>query len=134
MSALEPVSPSSGGSSNSLNSPSIPRASVAGAFESKRILALRESIRCMEANLVDLVFESSRPGPFMDWLRVPLECAVATGNLAAVKRLLTAGVKTKTPPERLRTAPLLHLAAQRKSCGRAVDGRGGCTREGQLSC
>ena len=83
---------------------------------------------------MDLVFESSRPGPFMDWLRVPLECAVATGNLAAVKRLLTAGVKTKTPPERLRTAPLLHLAAQRKSCGRAVDGRGGCTREGQLSC
>lgn len=110
MSALRTSYSGPGTSSTSSTSSWIPPAWVAHEFESTA--ALRLSIRDMGAELTDLVFQNASPGQSMDWVRVPLECAVATGNLSAVKRLLTAGVKTATPPQRMQPAPLLHLAAQ----------------------
>lgn len=101
-----------GTSSTSWTSSSIPPAWVIHASQLKRTAALRQSIRDIGAQLTDLVFQNASPDLSMDWVRVPLECAVAAGNLSAVKRLLTAGVKTETPPPRLQPAPLLHLAAQ----------------------
>ena len=79
--------------------------------------AMRESIRGMESDIVDLVFAgssalSATPGRLADWLKVPLECATAAGNVAAVERLLAAGVGTEPPsPVAAPQAPLLHTAA-----------------------
>ncbi|CAM9171731.1 unnamed protein product [Laminaria digitata] len=92
---------------------SSPTAWMDGTFAPERSKALRQSIRGMEAQLVDLVFESSTAGGLMGWLRMPLGCAAAAGNLAVVQRLLAAGVFTETPPEMMRPPPLLHLAAIR---------------------
>lgn len=41
---------------------------------------LRDLIRGMEVQLVDLVLQSSPLGPSLDWLRIPLEGAAAAGN------------------------------------------------------
>eukprot|EP00903_Cladosiphon_okamuranus_P012711 g11884.t1 len=78
--------------------------------------AMREAIRGMETEVVDLVFNgssalSSTPGRLADWLKVPLECATATGNLSAVERLLAAGVGTEPPSHGTRPGLLLHTAA-----------------------
>lgn len=73
--------------------------------------AMRDNLRGMEAELVDLVLETSSAWQWMDWLRVPLECATATGSLRVVKHLLSIGVETGSPPRRSRPRPLLHAAA-----------------------
>lgn len=78
--------------------------------------AMREAVRGMETEVVDLVFNgssalSATPGRFADWLKVPLECATAGGNLTAVKRLLAAGVGTEPPSHGTRPGLLLHTAA-----------------------
>lgn len=78
--------------------------------------AMREAIRGMEAEVVDLVFSgssalSATPGRLADWLKVPLECATASGNLSAVERLLAAGVGTEPPSHGTRPGLLLHTAA-----------------------
>lgn len=77
---------------------------------------MREAIRGMEAELVDLVFHgssavSATPGRLADWLKVPLECATASGKLTAVERLLAAGVGTEPPSHGTRPGLLLHTAA-----------------------
>eukprot|EP00904_Undaria_pinnatifida_P013050 jgi/Undpi1/8876/HiC_scaffold_25.g11338.m1 len=87
------------------------------AFECDRTSSMRASIRGMEVQLMDLVFQNSTSERLMDWLKVPLECAASAGKLAVVKHLLVAGVKTEAPPERSRPAPLLHLAAKGGSEG-----------------
>lgn len=79
--------------------------------------AVRKALRGMESELVDLVLESSCSGRWMDWLRVPLECATATGRLDAVKRLIAAGVETAVPPKRPSPVPLLHAAAASGNAG-----------------
>ena len=112
MPALEPASSGAGASSTSSTWSSIPPAWVADAFKPERTIALKESIRGMEAQLADLVFQSSSPGQWMDWLRVPLACATVAGNLAVVKRLLTAGVTLQSPSTQLPPPPLLHEAAK----------------------
>ncbi|CAM9138071.1 unnamed protein product [Ectocarpus fasciculatus] len=76
--------------------------------------AMREAIRGMESELVDLVFSGSSRAPpreLEDWLKVPLEYATASGNLAVVKRLLAAGVGTDPPSNGMRLRLLLHTAA-----------------------
>ena len=77
---------------------------------------MREAVRGMETELVDLVFNgssalSATPGRLADWLKVPLECATATGKLSAVERLLAAGVGTEPPSHGTRPGLLLHTAA-----------------------
>lgn len=87
--------------------------------------AMREAIRGMEPDLVDLVSNSSlalsatNKCRLADWLKVPLECATADGNLAIVKRLLAAGVGTKPPSSNNGTqlGLLLHTAAASGNAG-----------------
>lgn len=82
--------------------------------------AMREAIRGVEPDLVDLVFRgslSSAKGRLADWLKVPLECATADGNLAIVKRLLAAGVGTKPPTNGTQLGLLLHTAAASGNAG-----------------
>lgn len=112
MPAVETTSYGVGPPSASSSSSSIPPEWVADALEPERIPALRESIGGMESQLVDLALDSASPGLFMDWLRMPLRCATDLGDLAALKRLLAAGVETELPPERLRPAAFLHLAVE----------------------
>ena len=78
---------------------------------------VRRALRGMESELVDLVLKNSLAGAWMDWLRVPLECATTTGRLGAVKRLLAAGVETSIPPRRPSPGPLLHSAATNGNAG-----------------
>lgn len=114
---LKPAPSGAGASSASSASSSVPPTWVAGGLDPERTAALRQSIRGMGAQLADLVFQSASPGLLLDWIRVPLECAAAAGNLSGVKRLLAAGVKTETLLERSRSAPLLLLAAENGSEG-----------------
>lgn len=84
--------------------------------------AMREAIRGIEPDLVDLVFNSSlglsaAKGRLADWLKVPLECATADGNLAVVKRLLAAGVGTKPASNGTHLRLLLHTAAASGNAG-----------------
>ncbi|CAB1107512.1 unnamed protein product [Ectocarpus sp. CCAP 1310/34] len=82
--------------------------------------AMREAIRGMESDLVDLVFSGSSRAPpreLEDWLKVPLEYATASGNLAVVKRLLSAGVGTDPPSNGMRLRLLLHTAAGSGNAG-----------------
>lgn len=84
--------------------------------------AMREAIRGMESELVDLVFDCSGTagesgGGLADWLKVPLERATASGNLAVVKRLLDAGVGTDPPSNGMRLGLLLHTAAGSGNAG-----------------
>lgn len=74
-------------------------------------------MRGMESELVDLVLENSCPARWMEWLRVPLECASATGSLDAVKRLLAVGVETGLSIRTSRPGPLLHAAAASGNAG-----------------
>ncbi|CAN0277256.1 unnamed protein product [Ectocarpus sp. 6 AP-2014] len=82
--------------------------------------AMREAIRGMESELVDLVFSGGSRAPpreLEDWLKVPLEYATASGNLAVVKRLLSAGVGTDPPSNGMRLRLLLHTAAGSGNAG-----------------
>ncbi|CAM9650555.1 unnamed protein product, partial [Ectocarpus sp. 12 AP-2014] len=82
--------------------------------------AMREAIRGMESELVDLVFSGSSRAPpreLEDWLKVPLEYATASGNLTVVKRLLSAGVGTDPPSNGMRLRLLLHTAAGSGNAG-----------------
>lgn len=118
MPVAERASHDVGASSTSSGSSSpIPPQWVTEAFEAERIPALRESVRGMETKLVDLVFDSLLPGRVMDWLHIPLRCAADLGDLTALKRLLAAGVETQLPPQRVRMAPILHVAAESGSEG-----------------
>ena len=60
--------------------------------------ARRKSIRGMEAELVELVFHNLSQEQILDWLRVPLGCATAVGNLAVLKRMLATGLTIEKPP------------------------------------
>lgn len=81
-------------------------------FQVRRADAMKRALRGMEAELVDLVLEHACPSVWMDWLRLPLECATSAGSLASVKRLLAVGVDWKTGSHRRsRPGPLLHTAA-----------------------
>lgn len=112
MKFMPALASASSGAGASSTSSSIPPARVADGLGPERTTALRESIRGMEAQLVDLVFAQPNPGWLMAWLRRPLVGAVAGGNLAVVRRLLVAGVVAKTTPEISQpSAPLLHIAA-----------------------
>lgn len=86
-------------------------------FDCPGAASVRQALRGMESELVDLVLEKSYSRGWMDWLRVPLECATTTGRLDAVKRLLAAGVDTSIPPRRPMPGPLLHVAAAAGNAG-----------------
>lgn len=72
----------------------------------------RQALRGMEAELVDLVLGNACTSVWMEWLRLPLQCATSSGSLDSVKRLLGAGVSWKAASSYgTRSGPLLHTAA-----------------------
>lgn len=81
-------------------------------FENSEADKIKCALRGIEAELVELVLDNASPSVWMDWLRLPLECATSTGSLDSVKRLLGAGVSWKAAPHHsVRPGPLLHTAA-----------------------
>ena len=105
------------GAAVSSTSSYIPPRGIHDAFDSESTSTLRQSIRGIEAQLVDLVCQSWTLEELIGWLRVPLECAAFTGNAAALKRLLAAGVTIEVPPGRRQPLTLLHLAAKSGNAG-----------------
>lgn len=86
-------------------------------LDALRAGVMRQSLCGMEAEIVDLVLRNSSRARWMEWLRVPLECASATGSLDAVKRLLAVGVETGVSTPTARPGPLLHAAAASGNAG-----------------
>lgn len=81
-------------------------------LENAQADGIKLALRGMEAELVDLVLENACSSVWMDWLRLPLECATSSGSLDSVKRLLSAGVSWRAAPNHgTRSGPLLHTAA-----------------------